>query len=62
LSDPLEEAYSKFLTTDVESRTADYPEEESSLTCPKCESASVDRSRSYRGELKCAICGHFWRR
>jgi transposase len=62
LSDPLEEAYSKYLIPEVESGTADYPEEESSLTCPKCESALVDRSRSYRGELKCTNCGHFWRR
>jgi transposase-like protein len=64
MSDPLEEAYSKYLTPDTPTPGRDLENEimsrRSEAPCPECASKNVDRKRGYRGEYKCLDCGHAW--
>jgi len=54
LSDPLEEAYYRYIHPDP----AEEPNE--TIACPRCESYDVDRKAGYRGEYRCRNCGIYW--
>ena len=54
MSDPIDEAFEKFLQPHSEFHS------EAKLTCPKCESDNVDKKAGYRGEYRCLDCGHSW--
>jgi len=54
MSDPIDEAYEKYLGTHTD------VEIETKITCPKCESEDVDKRAGYRGEYKCMNCGYYW--
>jgi len=62
LSDPIEDAYEKYLRPDEPTRDldAEIMARESDAPCPRCGSEDVDRSRGYRGEYICRSCGHEW--
>jgi len=57
MSDPLEEAYEKYLSPQKPYSDVDI---ESKIICPKCDSENVDKKAGYRGEYKCLECGHYW--
>ena len=52
MSDPIDEAYEKYI--------APHNEVEGKIICPRCESENVDRRSGYRGEYRCEDCGYFW--
>jgi len=57
MSDPVDEAYEKYLMPQTPPRDVEIEEK---VTCPKCDSENVDRKAGYRGEYRCLDCGHYW--
>jgi len=61
LSDPLDEAYEKYLSPEKpQERPPSDVDIEAKITCPNCDSENVDKKAGYRGEYKCLECGHYW--
>jgi len=54
LSDPIDEAFQKYL------KPHDDAVIEDKIECPNCKSSNVDRSAGYRGEYRCKDCGYNW--
>jgi transposase-like protein len=54
LSDPVDEAFQKYLKAPRETDIND------KIECPDCKSKNVDRGAGYRGEYRCKDCGHYW--